>query len=102
LKKMFSRSSPLPYDPWHTGFMKIRHFPAFPSGHTAMSLFLYLSLAILAAQAWPAYGTYFIGTALVTAGLIGAGKMYLGAHWLSDVVVGYSLGLVYTFVWMRL
>lgn len=100
LKELFGRPGPLPYDPWHTGFLKsAHHFPAFPSGHTCMSLFIYLTLAILAARAYPGVGSYLIGTALVTALLIGIGKMYLGAHWLTDIISGYALGLAFVYVW---
>ena len=98
LKEFFGRPGPLPYDPFHTG-MRVHHFPAFPSGHTAMSVTVYVSLAILAAQALPACATLFIASALVLSLLIGIGKMYLGAHWLSDVIGGYALGLLFVYIW---
>jgi undecaprenyl-diphosphatase len=102
LKELFARSGPLPYDPFHTGFaksIKVHHFPAFPSGHTAMAVFLYLSLAILGGVAAPVCATFFISSALILALLIGVGKMYLGAHWLTDVIAGYALGLLFVYVW---
>ena len=111
LKEFFGRNGPLPYDAFHTGLkqvdfggetyikVKVHHFPAFPSGHTAMSVFVYLTLAILAGRAFPGLSIYFIGTALIAALLIGLGKMYLGAHYGSDVIAGYSLGLFFSYLW---
>jgi membrane-associated phospholipid phosphatase len=101
LKTLFARPGPLPYDPWHTGFLKTaHHFPAFPSGHTCMSLLVYLTLAMLAAEQWPWVGNYLVWTAILMTLAIGVGKMYLGAHWLTDIIGGYVLGLLFVYVWL--
>jgi len=66
----------------------------FPSGHTTMSITLYGFLAILMARqladAWR-WGL-FSGVMLV-AFVIGFSRLYLGAHWLSDVLGGYFIGM---------
>lgn len=69
-------------------------FAAFPSGH-AMSvvvagglvLWLLAGYGVRAASRWAAY-------ALVIASVIGVGwtRVYLGVHWLSDVLAGWLLG----------
>jgi membrane protein DedA with SNARE-associated domain/membrane-associated phospholipid phosphatase len=65
----------------------------FPSGHTAMSVVLYGFLAILlvrqVAGAWR-WGL-FSGVLLIIF-MIGFSRLYLGAHWLSDVLGGYFIG----------
>jgi membrane protein DedA with SNARE-associated domain len=69
---------------------------AFPSGHAVMSTVVYGFLAVLIARQlsrprrWVAYA---IATLLVSA--IAISRLYLGAHWLSDVIGGLSLGLVW-------
>ena len=69
---------------------------AFPSGHAVMSTVVYGFLAVLIARQlsrsrrWVAYA--------MAASLIGAiamSRLYLGAHWLSDIVGGLSLGVVW-------
>ena len=64
--------------------------PAFPSGHAMISFVVYGSLAIVA---WHLGGRRAGLLAVAAATLlliaIGASRIYLGVHWLTDVVGGY-------------
>ncbi|MGC8519858.1 MAG: VTT domain-containing protein [Steroidobacteraceae bacterium] len=67
---------------------------AFPSGHSAASAALYSFLAII--SAWEAKGRWRLPITVVIAVLIGAidlSRVYLGAHWLSDVLAGTAFGI---------
>ena len=69
---------------------------AFPSGHATQSIAFYGMLAVVLI-AWyaPRHPRLFaIGAALVTL-VIGASRLYLGVHWLTDVLGGYALGLAW-------
>lgn len=67
---------------------------SFPSGHASLSIAVYGFLAVLiarevsAARRWIPY----VCTALLVIP-IGFSRLYLGAHWLSDVLAGAGLGL---------
>jgi undecaprenyl-diphosphatase len=69
---------------------------SFPSGHALESFCFFSALAILlsdgatftqAAAAWTA--------AMVLTSLIGFSRVYLGVHYPSDVVAGYSVGVLW-------
>lgn len=72
---------------------------AFPSGHATMSMVTYGFLAVLIAGqfAQPRRWIVYAAAALLISG-IAASRLYLGAHWLSDVISGLSLG----FAWVCL
>lgn len=66
---------------------------SFPSGHAASSTVLYGFLAYLLARGKPRRTGWAI--TLMAAGLVGLiafSRLYLGAHWLSDVLASLSLG----------
>jgi len=69
---------------------------SFPSGHATMSVVAYGFLAVLVARdtaqqwRWVPYG---IATLLAVG--IGFTRIYLGVHWLTDVVAGWCLGLLW-------
>ena len=69
---------------------------AFPSGHATMSMVAYGFLAVLVARSfsqlrrWLAYAV-----AALLVGAIALSRLYLGVHWLSDVLGGLSLGLAW-------
>ncbi|HWW08302.1 bifunctional DedA family/phosphatase PAP2 family protein [Collimonas sp.] len=69
---------------------------AFPSGHATSSMVIYGFLAFLIARRQPPLVRMFIAAVTVVGiALIGFSRLYLGAHWLSDVLAGWSLGLAW-------
>ena len=66
---------------------------AFPSGHAAQSVAFYAILAIvLGAGRSPRAKTVLWSVAALVALAVGGSRIYLGAHWLTDVLGGYALG----------
>jgi membrane protein DedA with SNARE-associated domain/membrane-associated phospholipid phosphatase len=65
----------------------------FPSGHTTMSVVLYGFLAILLVRSCnPRWRWLPFSAAIGISLCIAFSRLYLGAHWLSDVLGGLSLG----------
>jgi undecaprenyl-diphosphatase len=65
---------------------------AFPSGHAAYSV-AYVAIAVTVAYAFPRnlYRAGFVLAAVVLAALVGLSRVYLRAHYLSDVLAGWGL-----------
>ncbi len=70
---------------------------SFPSGHSAMSAAVYLTLGALLAQSVKRRRVkiYFISIAMLMTGLVGISRVALGVHYPSDVLAGWSTGLVW-------
>ena len=66
---------------------------AFPSGHATQSAAFYAMLAIVlgAGLSFRRRVAVWTAAALVVL-IVGASRIYLGAHWLTDVLAGYALG----------
>jgi membrane protein DedA with SNARE-associated domain/membrane-associated phospholipid phosphatase len=66
---------------------------AFTSGHATQTVAFYGMLALIvgAGRSTRTRGWLWLGAALIAL-LVGASRIYLGAHWLSDVLGGYALG----------
>ena len=71
---------------------------SFPSGHATESAAVYGTLSIMSAGNQSRLGVkiliYAIGIAAPL--LIGISRVYLGVHWPTDVVVGWTLGYVWS------
>jgi membrane protein DedA with SNARE-associated domain len=66
---------------------------AFPSGHAAMSVVIYGFLGVLIGRGVsPRARMAFASVALLLVALIAFSRLYLGAHWLSDVLGGLAFG----------
>lgn len=67
---------------------------SFPSGHALLSTVFYLSLGVMLTRAFPErrLKAFVLGAAILIALLIGTTRIYLGAHWASDVFAGWSVG----------
>lgn len=69
---------------------------SFPSGHASMSVVLYGFLAILLAQAAPpAWRRAIAFATLLLIAMISFSRVYLGAHWMSDVLAGLGFGVAW-------
>jgi undecaprenyl-diphosphatase len=93
LKELFHRTRPAPV----SGLISAQQF-SFPSGHAMVSAAFYFFLAYLA---WrlvvrPAWRVVLVSGLIAVVLLIGLARLYLAAHFLSDVVAGYFAGFVWT------
>lgn len=67
---------------------------SFPSGHALLATVFYLSVGVMLTRAFPRnrMKAYALGWSVVLVLLIGLTRIYLGAHWASDVAAGWGIG----------
>jgi membrane-associated phospholipid phosphatase len=66
---------------------------SFPSGHACMTIVLYGALAVLLTRGMPLGWRRLVTTAVVLfIALVSFSRVYLGAHWMSDVLAGLTFG----------
>jgi membrane protein DedA with SNARE-associated domain/membrane-associated phospholipid phosphatase len=76
--------------PW--GIVSSPETFSFPSGHSTLSMTFYLGLAILLIHgAHLRYKRCIFVLMMLLVGAIGVSRLYLGAHWFTDVVGGWLL-----------
>lgn len=72
---------------------------SFPSGHATSSMIFYLTLALaLAPSGWRRIAA---AGAILLSLLIGLSRVMLGVHWPSDVIGGWSFGMLWVLLTLR-
>jgi undecaprenyl-diphosphatase len=89
LKENFNRPRPdlVPHG------MSVR-YASFPSGHSMGAAATYLTMGALLARAQRRrrLKLYFLGLAIFFTGAVGLSRVYLGVHWPTDVLAGWTAG----------
>lgn len=76
---------------------------SFPSGHSMLSAATYLTLGALLARIQPKrrLKAYLLVLAIMVTLLVGASRVYLGVHWPTDVLAGWTAGAAWALlVWL--
>jgi membrane-associated phospholipid phosphatase len=79
---------------WLPGVEAVNY--SLPSGHSQNSLIFWGWLSVKIKTWWMG----FLSASLIV--LVGLSRIYIGVHWLGDVVLGWSVGLLLLFLLLRL
>lgn len=96
LKVQFGRARPTLVDP-----MMVESSSSFPSGHTANSAIVYLTIAVLLmrVEKKPETRMFILLAAMLITSLVGISRVALGVHWPSDVLGGWLFGTAWACLW---
>ena len=93
LKSLFDRPRPelVPH-------LMTAYFSSFPSGHSMMSAVVYGTLGSVLSTLVTRRRLkfYFLALAAIIAGMVGVSRVYLGVHYPTDVLAGWSAGLAWS------
>ena len=96
LKHLYSRPRPdlVPHG-------SIVYTASFPSGHAMMSALTYFTLSALLArvQSRRRVRAFLFAAALLITTAVGVSRVYLGVHWPTDVLAGWTLGATWALLW---
>lgn len=90
LKKLFARDRPLLWE----RVVDVR-FYSFPSGHAMISMVIYGLLGYFLGTRFPKQRWLIYSVTVGLIAVIGLSRLYLGVHWPTDVIAGYTAGLVW-------
>ncbi len=92
LKQLFARPRP----DYPQAYLTAPGF-SFPSGHAMISIAFYGTIAYLACSYLKRFHAKLLVStgALVISGLIGFSRLYLGVHYISDVLAGWAAGIAW-------
>ncbi|MBD1812816.1 phosphatase PAP2 family protein [Microcoleus vaginatus DQ-U2] len=90
LKKLFARDRPQLWE----RVVDVR-FYSFPSGHAMISMVIYGLLGYFLGSRFPKQRWLIYSLTVVLIAAIGLSRLYLGVHWPTDVIAGYTAGLVW-------
>lgn len=95
IKRGFDRPRPelVPYD-------SAVYTASFPSGHSMMAAVTYLTLAVMLArvQRRRALKVYLVVAAALLTVLVGVSRVYVGVHWPTDVLAGWTAGAAWALI----
>jgi len=76
------------------------HSYSFPSGHAMAATAIYGMSAVVIGRLVPPWRVWIGAASIVLAFLIGLSRIYLGVHWVTDVLAGYAGGASILFAGM--
>lgn len=80
----------------HEAFVEVESF-AYPSGHAANSMIVYLLLALLLVEQRDRR-KIAAAAAVILSLMIGVSRVLLGVHWPTDVIGGWAFGLLWVLI----
>jgi membrane-associated phospholipid phosphatase len=91
LKLVFIKPRP---ELWHRLIVETSY--SYPSGHALGSMVLYGMIAYLLSQRYPKFSNMIYVAAAGLISTICFSRLYLGVHWLTDIIAGLGIG----FLWL--
>lgn len=81
------------FSPRPTGILHVSTSSSFPSGHTTLAVAVYGMIAFFISQSLPKENRKIIFQfAILTGFMVAISRLYLNAHWLTDVIAAACLG----------